>query len=47
VGVSQKGLKKNWVKVFRGTHATKRLSTKTSKTFPRDAHHEKVTHKNE
>src|SRR5690625_5477477 len=41
----RKGYAQNRAKAFRGTHATEKLRTKSSKSFPRDARHGKVTHK--
>src|SRR5690625_6142316 len=41
----RKGYAQNRAKAFRGTTATKRLRTKSNKTFPRCVRHEKVTHK--
>ena len=43
----RKGYAQNRAKVFRGTHATKRLRTKTNKTFPLEPHNEKVRCENE
>src|SRR5690625_6181133 len=41
----RKGWAQKRAKAFRGASATERLGAKMSESFPRDARHEKVTHK--